>query len=272
MNTQDTALVTVLENNALGLKVGQLLRGVLSDDPTKKREAIAILTQNPGNALALLGFGNDALGLTVRGASDVFEEVVGAIGDADEALELMRKHLTPDRLAELVVGRGDLPSAAALVADIDTLVAAINADMVAAKDEAEAVFCAMTWAVKLVDRDDYDEIIDRKIQDHSIRWYLVMSIWNEAGCPEGEDDGEIAYITDDVFTDLGLDPDSSRRALYRFLVNRETTQIEQNEWKEVGLRVSRVKSMLAEGPLFKVGAAAKPDELPADKAADELGL
>ncbi len=270
MNEQDTALVTVLENNALGLKVGQLLRGVLSDDPDAKRAALAILTQNPGNALALLGFGNDQLGLTVRGASDVFDEVLGAIENADQARDLMQMHLTGDRLAELVVGRGDLPSVAAQVAGIDTLIEAITADMTAAKDEAEAVFCAMCWAAKLVERDDYQDIIDREIQTHTLRWYLIMSVWNEACCPEDED--EIEEITEDCFADLGLDPEDARRDLYRFLVERETTRIEQKEWKEVGLRVSQVRTMLAEEPLFKVGAAAKPKETAAAKDADELGV
>jgi hypothetical protein len=270
MNTQNTALVTLIENNALGLKVGQLLRNILSNDLAKKREAIAILTQNPGNALALLGLGNDELELTPRGASDVFDEILGAVKNAEEARELMRMHLTPDRLAELVAGRGDLSSVAALVADIDTLVAAISADMVSTKDETEAVFCAMAWAVKLIDRDDYEEIIDRNIQDHSIRWYLIMAVWNDACCPEEEE--EIEGITEDSFIDLGLDPHDSRRALYQFLVNRETTKIEQNEWMEVGVRVSKVRAMLAEGPLFRVGSAAKTDEPPAAKAADELGL
>ena len=270
MNTQNTALVTLIENNALGLKVGQLLRNILSNDLAKKREAIAILTQNPGNALALLGLGNDELELTPRGASDVFDEMIGAVKDAEEARELMHMHLTSDRLAELVAGRGDLPSVAALVADIDTLTAAITADMVAAQDETEAFFRAMTWAVKLIDRDDYEEIIDRNIQDHSIRWYLIMAVWNDACCPEDEE--EIEGITEDCFADLGLDPDASRRALYQFLVNREVTQIEQDEWKEVGLRASQVRTMLADGPLFKVGAAAKPEGTPSAKAADELGL
>jgi hypothetical protein len=270
MNEHSTALITVLENNALGLKVGQLLRGILSEDLATKREAIAILTQSPGNALALLGFGNDELGLTARGASDVFDEVVAAIGSAQEARELMHMHLTPDRLAELVSGRGDLPSVAANVADIDTLVAAITADMVTAQDEIEAFFRAMTWAVKLADRDDYDEIIERKVQDRPLRWYLIMAVWNDACCPEDEE--EIEGITEDCFADLGLDPDASRRALYQFLVNREVTQIEQDEWKEVGLRASQVRTMLADGPLFKVGAAAKPEGTPSAKAADELGL
>lgn len=107
---------------------GKELRTLLAQ--RKGHEDIrALIRYEPGTALAALQMGDVELGLSSKASADVLESVVEIVDNDRTVRELMQLHLTADRRAELLAGRGDLPSAAVMLATPDDLIRAVRLDM-----------------------------------------------------------------------------------------------------------------------------------------------
>jgi hypothetical protein len=278
MQSNTTALVAGFEAAADGRKATEVFRDAISGSPETKSKALAIITRIPERALALLQF-SDELGLTLQGASNVLDEVVGVIPDPAEAHRLMMSHLTDDRLLELLLGRGDLPSTAATLVDKETIVRVIAADIDGAEGEAEKMLRVFVWAEKLKDRDDWEEILEERIGGETIRWLLIMFIWNRAGCPnegagdEGAEDGELPgdEIGFGEFADVGLNPLEARQALVAYLADNEAVRLDQAELVEAGLAHGKAREERERIPVLVPPNDKRPQgEAVVGDAADEL--
>jgi len=269
--------VAGFEAVAGGRKATDVFRAAVSGSPETKSTALAIIMRSPERALALLQF-SDELGLTPRGASDALDEVVGVIPDPAEARRLMESHLTYDRAEELLRGRGDLPSTAAMLVGKETIVRVIAADIDGTEGEAEKMFRIFVWAEKLKDRDDWDEILEERIGEQTIRWHLIMFIWNRAGCPnegaedEGAEEGD--PLSDEVgfgeYADVGLDPFEARQALVAYLANDESVRLDQAELVEAGLAHDKAREERERTPVLAPADDERSKSEEVSDAADEL--
>jgi len=179
-----------------------------------KPRALAKLKQDPPRALQLLR-DPQSLGLTRKGAADVLEEVVGIL-PADQAAKVMEDNLTAERLSELIAERGDLGSAAAMLAGRSVVVSAIMNEL-AEGTPLEVGLTLYSWARKLHEREDWSDFLATHFGGRSFKWYLLMVIWNEAGRPgygvqdsDDDDDDEVDSVHDislDHFVEVGLDAD-----------------------------------------------------------------
>jgi len=91
-----------------------------------RADVLAVIAEQPSAALARL---NDTKALTDRGAADILDEIVGQVPDGDRARELLEQELPPERLRQLLLARGDLPSSAAYVVSLEDIVRVVLADM-----------------------------------------------------------------------------------------------------------------------------------------------
>lgn len=125
-----TSAIVLKQQMADPGKAGSLMKLLLAPKGTEGRQEVMDLVKaEPQLALAALQHGDQALGLTPRGSADVLEEVIGAVGEDAAAAHLVEQNLTPERVAELLAARGDLPSAAAEVATLQQLIDAIREDV-----------------------------------------------------------------------------------------------------------------------------------------------
>lgn len=150
-------------------------------DPQKFR---ALMRQNPVAAIQCLESGNTEL--TTKGNANALDEVIGAIGDDMRATQLIAEHMTPSRLVELMAAQGELGSAVILVADPDLVIQAMMEDIGSGAfgDDANSLYCLRAWALKLKDRKDWDEILEREILDRSLFDWFVWASWLWLGCPD----------------------------------------------------------------------------------------
>lgn len=177
-----------------------------------KAGALARLQQDPPRVLQLLR-DPQSLGLTQKGAADALEEIVGILS-ADQAAKVMEDNLTAERLSELIAERGDLGSAAAMLAGRSVVVSAIMNEL-ADGTPLEVGLTLYSWAKKLHEREDWKEFLSTHFGGRSFKWYLLMVIWNEAGRPgfgvqNSDDDDEVDSVHDislDFFADVGLEAD-----------------------------------------------------------------
>jgi hypothetical protein len=278
MQSNTTALVTGFEAVAGGRKAAEVFRDAVSGSPETKSMALAVIAKSPERALALLQF-SDELGLTPRGASDALDEVVGLFKNPAQARRLMKSHLTDDRMNELLLGRGDLPSTAATLVEKEAIIRVIAADIDGTEGETERMFRIFVWAEKLKDRDDWDEILDERIGEQTIRWHLIMFIWNRAGCPkegaEDEDAEEGDSSGDEIgfgeYADVGLDPFESHWALVAYLANDEAVRLDPAELVEVGLAHGKAREERERTPVLAPSDDKRPKgEAVAGDAASEL--
>ena len=118
---------------------GLVLRKLIDRrDAAGRKEVMDLVKADPPLALAALQHGDDVLGLTSRGSADVAEEIIGAIGDDAKAREHVGQNLTSDRVAELLMGRGDLPSALVDIATVAQLIEAMRQDIAPYRDVNES--------------------------------------------------------------------------------------------------------------------------------------
>lgn len=190
------AIVKRLENPETA---GEIFRTVLRKGHSQRSEVLAAITQNPMTALAALQHGHEALGLNERGAADVLEVVLEQTAEhygEEMATQLMAMHLTSDRLAELLNGRGDLPSMSADLAPLEVVVEAVKEDMGAL--DARALLTLRAWAMKLKDRADYPVFLQHQVPDGTtFKQILLYALALEAGSSD---------IPGDLFEQVGLDP------------------------------------------------------------------
>lgn len=144
----------------------------------KGKRALAALTANPTQALALLNQG--ALDGTVRFQADVLDKVVEGVtqdGTSDEDVkQMLHDHLRPEVLAELLTGRGDLPATAVSYAPLEVVFKAIQEELEQGKD----LFRLHYWAVKLVDAgyEHYEEFLRSSVE--AVNPSLFRSRWTVA--------------------------------------------------------------------------------------------
>lgn len=98
-------------------------------DADQRQNVLALIRQNPEAALAVLGNADSDLGLSPRQSSDALDLIVETIGTDAHSKTLLTDYLSPERTAELLTGRGELPSSAAFVIDADALILAIVKDV-----------------------------------------------------------------------------------------------------------------------------------------------
>jgi hypothetical protein len=263
-------------------------KNLLDDDPEVRRQAMVVLAQQPVQALALLQ-NPAACGLTMRGAADVLDHVASVI-PVDEAAETLQKNLSSDRLAELLTERGDLGSTAALVADRKTVLLAMVKDLAEQPPENIAVIL-FSWAQKLKDRADWSKMLNMRLGQRDLRWYLLMYIWNMSGRPElpdqlremgieneEADDRETLDDMDlDKFDEIGLDVDDSMVRLQALIRDGETKRWEQSVLAESARQMMRRIQAQAKKPKLtgfaqEVAEALKSQETAADGFADEFEL
>jgi hypothetical protein len=140
MSSSDLVLRREMQDPATA---GALLRKMISSkDAEGRKQVMDLVKAEPTVALAALQYGDDALGLTPRGSADVADEIIGVIGDDKRAREHVEQNLTSERVSELLVGRGDLPSALVHIASIPQLIEAIRQDIAPHEDRSEASILA----------------------------------------------------------------------------------------------------------------------------------
>jgi hypothetical protein len=202
----------------------------------------------------------------------------------------MEDHLTPDVRAELMAERGDLPSVAAYVASAKDVIAAIMADFLDPEAEPGSVDVAVTlrsWAMKLKDRSDWKQILDAKIfGSHTIRWFLLMDLWNEAGRPrvlnqrEPEADETLEDFVRDSFDqdlstgsfeDVGLDWERDLDRLRQLVQVNDVAFFDSMMLKQAAMKRTRRK-LRTEREFGAIGVDVREELDDAEKAADELSL
>lgn len=224
----------------------------------------ALVLNDVRGALALLQKPPSETGLTLKGAADVLDEVVGRFTDPREAREAMAQHLTPERRVELLTGRGDLPSSAALVADADDVFAALLADLEDdAREETNAYLLRAWMQEKLKDREDYADFLRREIGGRTIRDHLLTLVYYEAKhvvmAQRNAEDVRpsarqvIFSVTDDVFDDLGIDAEEGRAAL-RELVRQGMPDLNAEAVTRAGKRLAERRRKFREAPTSAVAA------------------
>ncbi|GEM_PF-1381436 len=112
-------------------KAENLFREVLRRG-AERNNILAVIADDPKTALARL---NDTRTLTNKGSADMLDEIIGQIHDESRARELLEQELSPARLHELLVARGDLPSSVAYIASIEDILHAIFIDISEIKHE-----------------------------------------------------------------------------------------------------------------------------------------
>lgn len=115
----------------------KIFRRALNERDERSKEHQCFLAEHPDQALAVLERDRDKLALSQKEAADALEIVLGDL-PKERARELMEAHLTPQRISELVRGRGDLPSVAAYIADLPYLVRAVFEDIRSCLDLSDA--------------------------------------------------------------------------------------------------------------------------------------
>ncbi|MEK7532140.1 MAG: hypothetical protein AAB579_00835 [Patescibacteria group bacterium] len=231
---------------------------------TTVSEITALVRTDVRSALALLQKPPSETGLTLKGAADVLDEVVGQFTDPREARGAMEQHLTVERRVELLAGRGDLPSSAAIVADADDVFAAMLADLEDDAGEEMNAHLLRAWMQeKLMDRDDYADFLNREIGGRSICDHLLALVYYEAEhvmrtnsakgeCPSARQ--VIDSITADTFDNLGMDPDEGRSAL-RWIVKRGMPkELTVEEAARAGKRLAERRRKVREAPTTVVVA------------------
>ncbi len=106
---------------------------VRSPKSPEARALLDMIRQAPEAALEALARGDHALGLTNRGGADAMEAILGAIDNDHLATELVPQRLSIPRIAELLVGRGDLPAILVHVAPREAIIEGIRLEMALAQ-------------------------------------------------------------------------------------------------------------------------------------------
>jgi len=191
---------------------------------------------------------HDEAGLTVRGAADVVDELVGMFEDPEEARAVLRNHLTDERRVELLSARGDLPSSAVTVAEADDVFGAMLEDVSKAPKDL-CSFLIRSWAMKLIDREDYRDFLDRAIGPYTIRQYILMAIWYDQMClfVSGEyPDGEDRYVVRDDPVDGSLLPEEVDEESYHQPSEDPVEEIPLSVFDEYGLNAVESRDELRE--------------------------
>jgi len=261
-----------------------------------KRDAIALVAQNPAGAMARLKESKES-GLSLTEAAAALDEILATVSP-EEGRQLMEDHLTPGARVELIAARSDLPSVAAHIGSIEDVIAAMLADFGdpdVAPATVDFLFTLKVWAGNLKDREDWGKILDSTIYEgRTFRWFLLLSIWNDADRPallvlddEPIRAGQLDEFGNEVesvepsdlyensvligmFDEYGLDPVSSLRRLQVYLQSRDVPVFDRLRQQ----RVARQQSEVNYTGVWRKGTEVEEAQavIAVKQAADELDL
>jgi hypothetical protein len=180
---------------------------------------------NPEHALMVLA-SSDACGLSLRGRSQALDAVIGLIGDDEASAEMVLGQFTASSLAALMRAQGaDVPSAIAMIADPEVVFAAMMDDVFHESDDEDVShFLLLSWASKLKDREDWQEMLEAEIEGtrRTLREMLITSIVivhdlfefddeesdRDEGQPDLDDDDCLSADVVEIFGRYGVEVDS----------------------------------------------------------------
>jgi len=216
-----------------------LFKCVVQGIGEEREKALLVLKGDIPGTMEMIEKGEE-YGITPRTAADVLDVLLDGVEPGKES-EWLQEHLTPGRLRELMVARGDLPSVAMQISSAADVLGAMRSAMTGTLIEAGI----LAWAHELKDRPDWDRMLEMKIKAHPLREYILAAIHLFH-----------AEITPDVYVQVGLDP----------LEKDEFLEIMMN-LPELGDFVLRDRHGRDRRNLFQTATSAA-----VDKAADELDL
>ncbi len=127
-------------------------------------------------------------------------------------------------------------------------------DIGAEIDEKSYLLIALpAWAIKLKDRDDFEEILDHQVGEFTIRQYLVMDVYFEAG--------QASLVTYDMFELVGLDPEEGIDELEALLAGPgDLPEFNPGQVEEAKIRLATRRREIEETPTLAADAKARVDE------------
>lgn len=198
----------------------------LADDAFRNKESATALIlrvrEDPVTALQLLSSTSLARGQEAK----ALDNIIGAIGDDEKAIELVAEHVTVDLQTEILTAWGDRVSALAQIVDPETLVAAILEISSDAGQVDVAVACATIrgLAIQISDRSDWSEVLAHELQnDYTLRDLLIITVAAEVESvdedpSDDDDDDQVDKVSSrkrppDAWVNVGLDPDEAEERL-----------------------------------------------------------
>jgi hypothetical protein len=175
------------------------------------RQVRALIRVNPGGALALIA-DRDNNQLSLWQSALLFDEVVGQVPDVEECRQLIDDHVSPGTQEELLAIRSDLPASAAHVVDRERLIGAILRDIGAGEDNTSArAIVFLSWSLKLLEREDWPEILRMEIEDLTVQDLILLGIaWEH---------GPLAEISPDVYELHGINAGEAEERLRDLLAD-----------------------------------------------------
>ena len=216
-------------------------------DTALMRQAVR---DDPKSALALISLPGEQSGLTNVGRGRVLDFVMAEFPDPEQAREMVEQAILHEDRVAILAAHGDLPHAAADVLSLDDVIAAMLHEVEDVKESRHLteddyylsvmLRCGIVkaWAFKLKDREDYEELLNRPIDgDLTIRDMVLISIATENGVYGeevmvmlDEDDPEPFgdELTNDMFENLGINPEEGRERLVTLFKERVLDEITED--------------------------------------------
>ena len=228
-----------------------------TDARARRRAAMDVVRARPELGLAVLQSPKEITGLNDSGAAKILDELVGFYEDPDEARELLDNNIQPDRQVELLQARGDLPAAAADTVRPDVVLAAIFTDI--EDGRLESMLVLMSWAMKLKDRDDWEDILRMEVGELTVFDWLVGAVALHAK--------QVDSVTADMWVEVGVDPDEGHEAFEELDAAGVVLDIDPEDLEEVKVRLGELRREAEAEPILADKAASAVEDL---AEADEL--
>lgn len=229
-----------------GKEAGRVFADALGLGGREAREtAVAVIRENPGVALEVLGRGN--AGLVGIGASNVLDVIAENMKPKDFREEF-GGCISDERRHILLAGRADLFSSAVMVASQEDVIASLIESIglsdpdrdPGADDVSMMLLMVRSWAMKLMEREDYEEILEQMIGKFTLRQHLLFAVcMNHGGF-----DGSLASldVSPDMFEEVGLNPDEARDELAELMEDSEFEFPTAREFSQAKLELSKARA------------------------------
>lgn len=211
-DARGVAKVTIIDEHGNPIE-GEAKEGYLKSI----REAVK---QNPGTALAVIDKEQSKTGLSPMMAARAIDQVIGLGASDEETTERIKDKVRGARIIELLESFGDLDSSLALIAGQDLVFDAMVGNSFDVEDSGLVYFRLLGWARKLKEREDWEEMLDRKVgATHETLEYEILraifclhadrgSLVSDRYDDEEVDSDEIT-VPADLFEECGVDPASN---------------------------------------------------------------
>ena len=100
-----------------------------------------------------------------------------------------------------------------------------------------------SWALKLRDREDYDDFLSKEVGRRTVREHLLIAIWHQAECPE-----KLGEISPDLYDQFGIDPAEGRETLAGVLDADDPPAFTRDEFESARLELARRRERLEAAP------------------------